>query len=123
MTNSKRKGSSWETAILDYLIGAGIVAVHNPNGEWIDRGDIVRPDHGIPIEAKNERVMELAAYVDQVARASNAGGTPYGVVWMHRRGKSSPGDGYVLMDGATFARFVLAACRVLRQQERQEVAA
>jgi len=109
-TPSKRKGVSWESRIVDYLRSvnwphAERRALHGVN----DKGDITGLPTAVPvvIEAKNAARVELAAWVDEANReAANVGPTALGVVWAHRKGKGSPDDGYVVMDGATFAAFL-----------------
>lgn len=79
-----------------------------------DQGDIA----GLApfcIEAKSTARTELAAWVAEAkAEAINAR-VPFGVVWAKRKGKTSPADGYVVMDGSTFADLLLAQ-RALAQR-------
>ena len=110
MSASKARGTRWESAIVTYLQGAGFPqAERRALAGNADRGDIA----GVPlvIEAKNAARTELAAWVDEAqAEAVNAG-VDVGVVWHHRRGKASPGDGFVTMSGAAFARLLRAVSR------------
>ena len=106
MSANKRKGTSWESAIVRALHAAGFAGVERRalNGS-ADRGDIT----GIPdlvIEAKNQNRITLAEWVDEAEQeARNAGGV-YGVAWAHRKGCSSAMDGYVIMTGRTFTRIL-----------------
>lgn len=62
---------------------------------------------GRPVAASEADLLELrlAAELD---RAESLGGE-FGIVWMSRPGKASPGDGYVTMTGATLVRLLAAA--------------
>lgn len=106
---SKDKGTAWETSIVGYLVGAGVVnAERRALAGGSDRGDIA----GLPavvIEAKNASRVELAAWLDEANRERDNDGADVGVVWFKRRGKASPGAGFVLMDGATLVRLLAAA--------------
>lgn len=73
-----------------------------------DRGDIA----GIPglvIEAKSAARMELAAWLDEAEAERVNDGADVAAVWVKRRGKTSPAAGYVVMDGATLVRLLVAA--------------
>lgn len=109
MSRSKAKGTAWETAVCRYLAGEGFPHVERRalNGTQ-DRGDIA----GIPgwvIEAKNCKRDELPAWIDEAAAEQTNDGAEFAAVWHHRRGKASPADGFVTMDGATFVRLLRAA--------------
>lgn len=110
MTASKDRGTRWETAIVTYLRGAGFpLAERRALAGTADKGDIA----GLPVvvEAKNCRRDELPGWVDEAqAEAVNAG-VDVGVVWHHRRGKSSPAEGFVTMSGAAFVRLLRAVSR------------
>jgi hypothetical protein len=109
VSRSKRRGTAWETAICRLLAAAGFPHVERRalNGST-DRGDIA----GIPgwvIEAKNCQRTELAGWVDEAAVEQANDGAEFSAVWHHRRGKASPGDGFVTMTGATFMRLLRQA--------------
>ena len=107
MSRSKQKGTSWESAIIHYLNSFGFDCERRALSGAMDRGDIsgVR---GVVIEAKNVRANELASWVDEAEVERLNDDAPYGVVWAHRRGKASPGDGYVTMSGRMFIEFLKA---------------
>lgn len=112
MSASKRKGTAWESLIVAYLQGAGFPNVERRalTGSQ-DKGDVA----GLPlvIEAKNCRTTELAAWVDEASAEAKNAGVPVGVVWHHRRGRSSPGDGFVTMRGEDFVTLLLGASPLL----------
>lgn len=110
MTNPpKKKGTAWETAVVNYLTGRGLLACRKALTGNKDQGDIEIPEvPEIVIEAKNTKGQSLAQWVDEVAKEAVNAGAPVGVVWHHRRGAASPGGGYVTMSGEHFA--VLVEC-------------
>lgn len=108
MSSSRRKGTAWETRGVAYLRERGWPyaerrALHGNH----DRGDVA----GIPglvVEFKAAKRHELAAWVDEANTEAINARADLGVAWVKRRGRSSPGDGFVVMDGETFT-FLLAA--------------
>lgn len=107
MTNrSKAKGTSAESAIVEYLRNNGF-----PHTERralagsSDRGDIAGIP-GVVIESKNCAKQELAAWLDEATAERGNDRADYGVVWHKRRGKGSPGSWFVTLDGATFVRML-----------------
>lgn len=106
---SKDKGTGWETSIVGYLVGAGVVnAERRALCGGSDRGDIAGLP-GVVIEAKNAAKVELAGWLDEANRERDNDGADIGVVWFKRRGKTSPGAGFVLMDGSTLVKLLRAA--------------
>jgi hypothetical protein len=107
MNKSKAKGTSWESAIVELLTRLGFdarrVVLHGNE----DQGDIHIEGLPIVIEAKNEKTYKIPEWIAEAnAEALNAE-ERFGVVWAHRKGKASPEDGFVLMDGVTFTDFLL----------------
>lgn len=110
MTNAK--GTRWETAIVTYLRGEGVAQVERRARTGAkDRGDLAGLP-GVVVEAKDAHRVELAAWMSEAKREAGHDGADIGVVWAHRRGKASPADGYVVMDGATFVRLLRQAGRM-----------
>lgn len=109
VNKSKIRGTSWESAIVRYLITEGHPHVERRAlAGTADRGDIA----GVPgwvLEAKNCKSMDLAGWVDEAMIEQANDGADYAAVWHHRRGKASPAEGYVTMTGATFVRLLRAA--------------
>lgn len=104
MTNrSKAKGTTWESAIVTYLRSCGWPHVERRtlNGSK-DRGDIAGIP-GVVIEAKNCKALDLAGWITEATVGAKNDGDSIPAVWIKRRGKADPSQGYVLMDGATFA--------------------
>ena len=101
MSRSKAKGTHWESAIIHYLNEFGFDCERRAPSGALDRGDIsgVR---GFIIEAKNCKGITLSTWIDEAEAERINDDVPYGVVWAHRTGRSSPGDGYVVMSGRIF---------------------
>lgn len=109
MSRSRDKGTAWETAVCRHLAGGGFPhaerrALHGS----ADRGDIAGIV-GWVLSAKNCQRTELAGWIDEAALQQANAGADYSAVWHHRRGKASPGDGFVTMTGATFVRLLREA--------------
>lgn len=105
MSKQRAKGTRWATRVENYLAMEGIRPRRQPLYGENDRGDIhVGPlDGPVVIECKDQARHSLAEWLDEAnTEVQNAGGV-IGVAWFHRRGKASSADGYVLMDGRSFA--------------------
>ena len=108
MSKQKQKGSRWESAIRDYLHAEGIEVHRQPAHGVNDKGDLhVGTD--IIIEAKNQQRHSLGEWLDEATTEAANACREVGAVWFHRRGKGHPRDGYVLLDGATFAFLIREA--------------
>lgn len=109
MSCSRAKGTAWESAIVDYLRDNGAPhAERRAQSGATDRGDIA----GIPavvIEAKSAARVELAGWLDEAELERKHDHANLGVVWFKRRGKTSPGDGFVLMSGAALVQLLADA--------------
>lgn len=109
MSASKRKGTSWEAALVAYLREHGAPhAERRALGGAKDRGDIAGIP-GVVIEAKSAARLELAGWLAEAEAERANDGADLGVVWAKRKGKGSPADGYAVMDGATLVRLLRAA--------------
>lgn len=93
---AKAKGTSFETAIVNWFVAQGIEARRLPLAGSKDEGDIEVPAWGIGIEAKNCRQLSLAQWVTEADVESLNSGRPV-VVVAKRVGKGDPGEAYVVM--------------------------
>jgi hypothetical protein len=109
MSRQKAKGTRWESRIVDYLRERGWPHAERRtlNGSK-DQGDI-SGIIGVVIEAKDQARHSLAEWLDEANVERDNASADLGVVWAHRRGKSSPRDGYVVMDGDTFTWLLKSA--------------
>lgn len=102
MSAARAKGTRWESAIVTYLNEQGFVmAERRALAGALDKGDITGIP-GVVIEAKNTKTIPLAQFLDQANVEARNANAEVGVAWIKRRGKGSPADGYVVMDGAAF---------------------
>ena len=104
----KDLGRLWENAVCDFLRPHWPHVERRRLGGSRDRGDIAGLP-GVMIEAKNARKIELGPWLDEAKVETANAGAEIGFVWFKRRGKTSAGDGYVLMDGATLVKLLKAA--------------
>ena len=106
---AKQAGTAWETAIVRTLVERGWVhAERRRLAGAADKGDIAGIP-GIAIEAKNTNRLALSEAVDQANLEAANAGAAHGIAWLKRKGKTSPLDGYVVMDGATFLNLLKEA--------------
>lgn len=97
MTNrAKQKGTSFETALVNWFGQQGIGAQRLPLTGNKDRGDVAVPEWGLNIEAKNCRQLALSQWVAEADAETLNAGRPV-VVVAKRVGKSDPGEAYVIM--------------------------
>jgi hypothetical protein len=104
-----KKGPHWEARIVAYLRDHGVPhAERRVMGGGKDRGDVAGIP-GVVVEAKNTAAVSLAAWVDEAEAERVNDGADLAVVWHHRRGRASPGDGYVTMTGAALVHLLIEA--------------
>ena len=104
MSANKRKGSAWESAIVNYLTENGISARRVVQTGRLDQGDI----HAEPftvVEAKNVAKIDLADFVRQANREAVNAGRDIGVAVVKRR-NSNVKNAYAVTDLETFARIL-----------------
>lgn len=101
---AKQKGTSLETALVNYLTERGVEARRIVLHGSKDQGD-VWSDLGVSFEAKNCRTMSLGAWVDEAKAETVNAGRP--VVVFHKRiGKGDPGESFVSMSLAQFVALI-----------------
>lgn len=107
MSANKAKGTAWETACVNFLRIAGFQwADRVPLSGARDRGDVTIGPGSPVIECKSQARHSLSEWLDEAHVEARNANAPFGVVWFKRRGKSSAGDGFVLMDGRTFVQLL-----------------
>ena len=102
---SKRKGSSFEVAVADYLKENGFpYAERRALRGTDDRGDIAGVV-GWVLEAKNCKLTELGPWMNEAKHeASNDGVARYAVV--HKRRQHSTGESFVTLPLRLFAELL-----------------
>lgn len=117
MSAARRKGTTWEGQIVDYLREHGAPhAERRALAGAKDRGDIAGVI-GVVIEAKSAAKLELSAWLAEAEAERVNDGADLAVVWAKRKGKGSPGDAYAVMDGATLVRLLQAAAYLNKTEE------
>lgn len=107
MNRSKRKGTSAETAVVEYMRKCGWENVERRALQGkADKGDIA----GTPvvIEVKNCAEMQLSQWLKEAAVEADNAGLDVGVVWHKKRGTTNPGEWYVTMSGNSFIELLSA---------------
>lgn len=106
---SKRKGTAWESVIVEYLRGRGFPhAERRALAGASDRGDVAGVP-GVVIEAKSCRELRLGPWLDEAETERANDRADLGVVWLKRRGRIDAGKGFVLLDGDTFTWLLRSA--------------
>ena len=109
MSASKRKGTAWESEIVNYLRLVGVPhAERRALAGAKDRGDIAGIP-GVVIECKSAARVELAAWVDEAETERENDGAEYGIVAIKRRGRGSGGDGYAVLPVASLVALLREA--------------
>lgn len=109
MSASRRKGTAWESAVVAYLIEQGWPhAERRALAGANDKGDVTGVP-GVCLELKSAARVELAAWWEEAKAERRNANAATAAVWFKRRGKTSPGDGFVLLDGATYTDLLKAA--------------
>lgn len=104
MNKAKAKGTYWETRIVSYLRDHGFpYTERRALSGALDKGDVALP--GVVIEAKNQRQINLAAWVDEMVKEKANAGVPIGVVCFPRRNKSTA-RAYVVMELEQFVEMI-----------------
>lgn len=113
LTKAKAKGTSAETAIVEFMKVNGFpYAERRTTNGANDRGDInISPD--VAIEVKNCKTMDLAGWVDEAITEGENANAWLTAVWHKRMRKGQPGDWYVTMDGAMF----MSLLQLLKEKE------
>lgn len=110
MSAGKVKGTRFESAIVNFLREHGFPwADRVPLSGAKDRGDVTIGPGGPVIESKNQNRHSWAEWLDEANEEAANANAPFGAVWAHRRGKGSPGAGYVVMDGNSFVMLLQQA--------------
>lgn len=104
MSAAKRKGTSWETEIVNYLKAQGLTARRVVQTGAKDQGDI-HVGEDVILEAKNVKTITLADFVGQALREADNAGRRFGFAVIKRR-NSNVKNGYVVGDLESFAELI-----------------
>ena len=107
--SAKQAGTRFESAIVAYLVSRGWRhAERRAKTGALDKGDITGIP-GVVIEAKDVAKITLAEFLREAQVEAENAGAMVGAAWIKRRGKPSPADAYVVMDGETFTHLLREA--------------
>lgn len=109
MSAAKRKGTAAESAVVTFLRPFFPWADRVPLSGSRDRGDVSLGPGGPCVEVKNTNRLDLSGALDEAEEEARNAGAPFGVAWIKRRGRTNPGDWYVVMSGHSFTRLSLEA--------------
>lgn len=90
---SRRKGSTAERAVVNYLRGHGFPNAER-RGTGLPGADVADLGPGLELEIKNHARIELAAWVDQLVDAMDDTDADMGAVIVKRRGTTDVADWY-----------------------------
>jgi hypothetical protein len=108
--SAKQAGTAFETAICNVLVDAGWPHAERRrlSGAY-DKGDIAGVP-GVVIESKNTPTrMDIAGALDEALSERDNAKAAIGFAWLKRKGRTSPLDGYVVMDGHTVLQLLKEA--------------
>lgn len=111
MSKARQKGTSAETAVVEYLRERGFKwaerrALHGA----VDKGDINLGDPSVVLEVKRCEKFLPGEWIKELEAEKHNARAGIGAVWFWRRGKGSPGDWYVLMSGEDLVTLLRAHC-------------
>lgn len=97
----KRKGSSFELHIVEYLRSHGYNCERTRAGWKDDRGDIHGVSHRVlgnfTFECKNQKTMDLSGWLKELEAEREANGGGLGAVVHKKRGAGSAEDQYATL--------------------------
>lgn len=103
---SKRKGTAAENAVVKWLRSVGFIHAERVRAGWTDdRGDIDGLP-GVTIEVKNEKRIDLAGYLAELAVEMHNGKADTGVVIVKRRGHTDVGQWYAVLPAHLWAELI-----------------
>jgi len=106
---SKNKGSAFEREIVQYLREQGWVGAERTRAGWQDdRGDIDGTP-GVTWECKNQKVLALAGWVDELVVEMQHGNNEVGAVVHKRRGVTDPGAYYATLPLSVYVHLLKEA--------------
>lgn len=103
---SKAKGTSLETALVNWLHSRGHLARRVALAGNMDQGDVRVENWPIVLECKNVKAITLSTFVDEANREAANAALPYGVAIVKRRGTTDVGRYYAVMDVDTLERML-----------------
>lgn len=106
MSKSKAKGTAQESLIVNYFLEQGFDARRNPLAGTKDVGDIHIHNISAIFEVKNCVKLDLSGWMKEVEIEKENAGVRFGFCLFKRKGKSDPGQQYVLMTTETLVEIL-----------------
>lgn len=106
MSKQRQKGTSAETAIVNYLNDKTFKSMRLPLQGAKDKGDLVIFGMPVVVEVKNCSKMELSQWIREAKTEKENADAEIGVVWHKKRGTTDPGSWYVTMSGEDFVKLL-----------------
>ena len=104
MSAAREKGTKWETRVVNYLKENGFPFAERRSGNGAqDRGDINIP--GVVLECKNQKAMNLGAWIDEMVKEKANAGVTTGAVIFPRRSHETKRS-YVLLELADYVELI-----------------
>jgi hypothetical protein len=104
MIHTLVKGNAWRHLVAVWLQDLNFTVTKRGIGEPGDDLTAHLPGMTLSIEAKNHRTITLAAFVDQAEKQAPHDQIP--VVFIHRPGRATVDDGYVVLTGKAFRKLI-----------------
>jgi hypothetical protein len=102
--SAKDAGARWEREIAEYLRDEwGFDFADRRVRTGADKGDIGGLGLPVVIQAKHHATYSISEWLNDAQEQADNAKADMGVVWAHRKGKASPGEGFVILRGEDFA--------------------
>jgi hypothetical protein len=111
MTASKDKGTRFESSIVDLFRDTGWPHVERRALRGKNDGGDIAGLPGVVIECKAAARVDLSGWLGELAAEVANAKADMGAVVFKRRGRTNPGDQYVLMDASTLVWLLAQAGR------------
>ena len=107
MSKSKQKGTKWETDCLELVKKVYPEAIRSPAWGAEDRGDLYGTGDFL-VECKAVKSFNLSQFIEEAKAEAQNAGKKFPVVFLKRPRKST-GQGYAIMEIATFIELMEGA--------------
>lgn len=107
MNAPKKRGTTFETAVVRCFDSHGVYAHRNAPAGILDIGDLTVPDWNLIVECKATRALAIAEAVDEAQMEALRAGQDFGLAVIKRR-MANVGQSYAVMALDDFIRFTQA---------------
>jgi hypothetical protein len=107
VSKAKQKGTTWETAVVDYLNSAGVGCMRRPLSGSLDKSDIIIfSDPTVAVECKDHKAITLSTFVDELKAEMSNLGSRLGFCVV-KRARKPVSEAYVVLPLSVFVDQVL----------------